>query len=83
MSETIRVLIVDNHEMVRKGLEAMLKTAPDLILVIGYLLKNIPAGQLPEAIRNAYAGRSTLAPEAAQSFFGIMLMGTDCSGCVW
>ena len=135
MSETIRVLIVDDHEMVREGLAAMLKTAPDLILagqvsdgdyavtfcaeqcpdvvlmdlempkmdgvtatrrirdrcpqiqiialtsfseddrihaaleagIIGYLLKNIPAGQLQDAIRNAHAGRSTLAPEAAQS----------------
>ena len=135
MSETIRVLIVDDHEMVREGLAAMLKTAPDMTLVgqvsdgdyavtfcsatcpdvilmdlemprvdgvtatrrirercpqtqiialtsfseddriqaaleagvIGYLLKNIPAGQLQEAIRNAHVGRSTLAPEAAQS----------------
>jgi NarL family two-component system response regulator LiaR len=135
MSETIRVLIVDDHEMVREGLAAMLKTAPDMTLVgqvsdgdyavtfcsetcpdvilmdlemprvdgvtatrrirercpqtqiialtsfsederihaaleagvIGYLLKNIPATQLQEAIRNAHAGRSTLAPEAAQS----------------
>ncbi len=135
MSETIRVLIVDDHEMVREGLAAMLKTAPDLTLagqvpdgdyavafcaeqcpdvvlmdlempkmdgvtatrrirehcpytqiialtsfseddriqasleagVIGYLLKNIPAGQLRDAIRNAHAGKSTLAPEAAQS----------------
>lgn len=135
MSESIRVLIVDDHEMVREGLAAMLKTAPDMTLVgqvsdgdyavtfcsatcpdvilmdlemprvdgvtatrrirercpqtqiialtsfseddriqaaleagvIGYLLKNIPAGQLQEAIRNAHVGRSTLAPEAAQS----------------
>lgn len=135
MSDSIRVLIVDDHEMVREGLAAMLKTAPDLELVgqasdgdyavalavkthpdvvlmdlempqvdgitatrrlreqcpetqvialtsfsedariqaaleagvIGYLLKNVPAGQLAEAIRNAHAGKSTLAPEAAQA----------------
>lgn len=135
MAETIRVLVVDDHEMVREGLAAMLKTAPDLQLIgqasdgdyavafctetcpdvilmdlempkvdgitaarrirdhcpqtqiialtsfsddariqsalesgmIGYLLKNIPASQLQEAIRNAHAGKSTLAPEAAQS----------------
>jgi NarL family two-component system response regulator LiaR len=132
---TIRVLIVDDHEMVREGLATMLKTAPDLELVgqapdgdfavtlcaqscpdvvlmdlvmprvdgvaatkrlrehcpdtqvialtsfsddariqaaleagvVGYLLKNVPAQQLIEAIRNAHAGQSTLAPEAAQS----------------
>lgn len=135
MNETIHVLIVDDHEMVREGLAAMLKTAPDMTLIgqasdgdyavtfcantcpdvvlmdlempkmdgiaattrirehcpqtqiialtsfsddariqaaleagmIGYLLKNIPANQLQEAIRNAHAGKSTLAPEAAQA----------------
>lgn len=34
---------------------------------IGYLLKSITAKDLAEAIRNAYAGRPTLAPEAAQA----------------
>ncbi len=135
MSETISVLVVDDHEMVREGLTAMLKTAPDMELIgqasdgdyavtfctetcpdvvlmdlempkmdgisatkrirehcpqtqiialtsfsederiqaalaagmIGYLLKSIPANQLQEAIRNAHVGKSTLAPEAAQS----------------
>ena len=33
---------------------------------IGYLLKNVSAEELAEAIRNAHAGRPTLAPEAAQ-----------------
>jgi two-component system, NarL family, response regulator LiaR len=33
---------------------------------IGYLLKNVSANELAEAIRGAYAGRPTLAPEAAQ-----------------
>ncbi len=33
---------------------------------IGYLLKNVGADDLAEAIRSAYAGRPTLAPEAAQ-----------------
>ena len=32
---------------------------------IGYLMKNVSADQLAEAIRAAHAGRSTLAPEAA------------------
>ena len=33
---------------------------------IGYLLKNVAADELAAAIRAAYAGRPTLAPEAAQ-----------------
>jgi two-component system, NarL family, response regulator LiaR len=33
---------------------------------IGYLLKNLPADKLAEAVRAAYDGQSTLAPEAAQ-----------------
>jgi NarL family two-component system response regulator LiaR len=34
---------------------------------IGYLLKNVSADDLAKAIRAAHAGRSTLAPEAAQA----------------
>lgn len=34
---------------------------------IGYLLKNVAADELADAIRNAHAGRSTLAPEVAQT----------------
>ena len=34
---------------------------------IGYLLKNVTADELAGAIRSAYAGRPTLAPEAAQA----------------
>jgi NarL family two-component system response regulator LiaR len=33
---------------------------------ISYLLKNVSAAELAQAIREAHAGRSTLAPEAAQ-----------------
>ena len=33
---------------------------------IGYLLKNVSADELADAIRAAYSGRPTLAPEAAQ-----------------
>jgi len=132
---TIRVMLVDDHAMVRKGLAAFLKSEtglelvgeasngqealevcaqvqPDVILMdlvmpkmdgaaatrairerwphvqvialtsfqekelvqgalragaIGYLLKNVAAGDLAGAIRAAYAGRPTLAPEAAQA----------------
>ncbi len=133
--KTIRVLIVDDHSMVRKGLVTFLKNQvdleiigeardgreaadlcerlqPDVILMdlvmpvlggvaatrlirqrfpqaqvialtsfqerelvqdalqagaIGYLLKNVSGDELADAIRQAYAGRPTLAPEALQA----------------
>jgi two-component system, NarL family, response regulator LiaR len=135
-SQPIRVLIVDDHLMVRRGLATFIKVFDDLELVgeaetgedaitlcadvlpdvilmdmvlpnmdgaaatrairkmypkiqiialtsfkegvliknaleagaIGYLLKNISAEELAQAIRNAYTGRSTLSPEAEQAF---------------
>jgi len=131
----IRVMIVDDHAMVRKGLVAFLKNEPALALVgeagdgreaiecceqlqpdvilmdlvmpdlggvaatrtihqrwpqvqvialtsfqekelvqdalqagaIGYLLKNVSGEELADAIRQAYVGRPTLAPEAVQA----------------
>ena len=131
----IRVMIVDDHDMVRKGLATFLKVKaglelvaeasngeqavrmcervqPDVILMdlvmpvkggteatriirerhpqvqvialtsfqeqelvrevlqagaIGYLLKNVSAEELAQAIRAAHGGRSTLAPEAIQA----------------
>ncbi len=131
----IRVMIVDDHDMVRRGLRAFLMAQRDLQLVgeasngkealvvcdqtqphvilmdlvmpemsgaeaareirercpqvqiialtsfedkelvqdalragaISYLLKNVSADELAEAIRAAHAGRSTLAPEAARA----------------
>jgi len=133
--DAIRVMIVDDHDMVRRGLAAFLKAKADLELVgearngqealrvceqvqpdvilmdlvmpemsgaeatkiiregcpevqvialtsfhdkelvqealqagaISYLLKNVSANELAEAIRGAHAGRPTLAPEAAQA----------------
>jgi two-component system, NarL family, response regulator LiaR len=132
--DPIRVMIVDDHKMVRSGLsaflmayddlelvaeadsgeravalchhtrpdvvlmdlvmpkmngaeatEAILKSCPDMKVIaltsykdqalvegavkagaIGYLLKNVEADDLAKAIRQAYAGQPTLAPEAAQ-----------------
>ena len=134
-SSPIRVLVVDEHDMVRRGLAAFLRAKADLELVgeardglealevceqvqpdvilmdlvmprmngvdatrailerwpqvqvialtsfgerelvqkalqagaISYLLKNVSVDDLAEAIRAAYAGRPTLAPEAAQA----------------
>ena len=134
-SPRIRVLVVDDHAMVRRGLAAFLKAfddlelageaasgqaalelciqlQPDVVLMdlvmpdmdgaavtrllrgqspsiqvialtsftdeilvqsalqagaIGYLLKDVSADALAQAIRDAHAGRSTLAPEAAQA----------------
>ncbi len=134
-SAPIRVMLVDDHAVVRSGLKAFLmvfddlhlvgeagsgfealalldKARPDVILMdlmmpemdgaattkairernpdiqvvvltsfpeedlvtkalqagaISYLLKNVSAAELSAAIRRAYAGRSTLAPEAAQA----------------
>jgi two-component system, NarL family, response regulator LiaR len=134
-STRIRVLVVDDHTMLRKGLATFLKVfddlelageaangqaaiqlcaeiKPDVVLMdmvmpdmdgaaatrlirklspsiqvlaltsfkeeilvqsalqagaIGYLLKDVSADELAQAIRAAYAGRSTLSPEAAQA----------------
>ena len=134
-SDAIRVLLVDDHAVVRSGLSAFLlafddlqlvgeagsgeeavrlctRLQPDVVLMdlvmpgmdgaqatrairqecpalqvialtsfkerelveaaveagaIGYLLKNVSADELARAIREAHAGRPTLAPEAAQA----------------
>jgi NarL family two-component system response regulator LiaR len=134
-STGIRVLVVDDHTMVRRGLATFLKIFDDLVMVgeaasgqeaiqlcdelkpdvvlmdmvmpdmdgatttrlirkqshqvqvlaltsfkeellvqsalqagaIGYLLKDVSADELAQAIRAAHAGRSTLSPEAAQA----------------
>ena len=134
-SERIRVLVVDDHAMVRRGLATFLKVfndlelageaasgqaavqlcaqhQPDVVLMdmampdmdgatatrlirnqfesiqvlaltsfkeeilvqgalqagaIGYLLKDVSADELAQAIRAAHAGRATLSPEAAQA----------------
>ena len=58
---TIQVLALTSFketELVEGALEAG---------AIGYLLKNVSADELARAIREAHAGRPTLAPEAAQA----------------
>ncbi len=145
---TIRVLIADDHALVRSGIESILQlfddlelvaqadsgtaavalcrqTRPDVVLMdlvmpgmtgvaateqilrdrpqtrvlaltsfsdeqlidsalragaIGYLLKNITGEQLADAIRAAYAGRSTLAPEAAEALIRAVARPQDPAG---
>lgn len=135
VSPTIRVLIVDDHDMVRSSLEILLETCDDLELIgnansgemalelarqhqpdvalidlmmpgidglavikgmvvlspqtrmvvltsfkdgnlvqgaleagaLSYILKNVSIDELAEVIRAAYAGQSTVSPEARQS----------------
>jgi len=146
-SQPIRVMIVDDHSMVRRGLATILKVKPDLELVaeagngqealhkcediqpdvilmdllmpemggaeatrlirkqwpdiqiialtsfqerelvrealqagaISYLLKNVSAADLAAAIREANAGRSTLAPEAVQALIQESSQGATVS----
>jgi NarL family two-component system response regulator LiaR len=143
-SVPIRVMIVDDHSMVRRGLATILRvrtdlelvgeasngrealelceeTQPDVVLMdllmpemggaeatqlirehwpqiqvialtsfqerelvrealqagaISYLLKNVSASDLAAAIREANAGRSTLAPEAVQALIQDQAQGT-------
>jgi NarL family two-component system response regulator LiaR len=47
---------------------------------IGYLLKDVSAGELANAIRAAYAGKPTLAPEAAQALIDATRMPAEKIG---
>ena len=56
--QVIALTSFDEEDLVQRALEAG---------AISYLLKNVSASELAAAIRAAHAGRSTLAPEAAQA----------------
>jgi NarL family two-component system response regulator LiaR len=56
--QVIALTSFEEKQLVREALEAG---------AISYLLKNVTADELTEAIRAAHAGRSTLAPEAVQA----------------
>lgn len=56
--QVIALTSFEEEELVHRALEAG---------VVGYLLKNVSANELAQAIRSAKIGRPTLAPEAAQA----------------
>jgi NarL family two-component system response regulator LiaR len=57
-TQIIALTSFKDQEWVEKALQAG---------AVGYLLKNVGADELADAIRAAHAGRSTLAPEATQA----------------
>jgi len=60
----VQVLVLSSFhdpEMVQRAMQAG---------AIGYLVKGVSADRLAQAIREAYAGRPTLAPEAVQALVG-------------
>ena len=56
--QVIALTSFKEDDLIRRVLEAG---------AIGYLLKNVSADELADAVRAAYAGRPTLAPEATQA----------------
>lgn len=62
----IQVIILTNFQEAGLVQEALQAGA------VGYLLKNVSADELTEAIRAAYAGRPTLAPEATQALIQVV-----------
>ena len=73
----IRVIILTSYpedNLVQKSLEAG---------ALGYMLKNAPIDDLANAVRSAYAGRPTLAPEATMALIrtktGPLKPGNDLS----
>ncbi len=64
--QVIALTSFKERDLVQKALEAG---------AIGYLLKNLSADALADAIRAAYAGQPTLAPEAAQVLIQATVQG--------
>jgi NarL family two-component system response regulator LiaR len=62
--QVIALTSFKEDELVKEALEAG---------AIGYLLKDLGAQELATAIRNAYHGKPTLAPEAAQALISATL----------
>ncbi|MGC9346846.1 MAG: response regulator [Anaerolineae bacterium] len=62
--QVIALTSFKDDELVKKALQAG---------AIGYLLKDLGAQELASAIRNAYDGKPTLAPEAAQALISATL----------
>jgi NarL family two-component system response regulator LiaR len=64
--QVIALTSFQEKELVQQALQAG---------AISYLLKNVSADELAEAIRAAHAGRPTLAPEAAQALVQVASRG--------
>ena len=62
MIQVIALTSFREHELVQAVLQAG---------AIGYLLKNVTADELADAIRAAYAGRPTLAPEITEALMHV------------
>ncbi|MEZ4661682.1 MAG: response regulator transcription factor [Caldilineaceae bacterium] len=66
--QVIALTSFKEKDMVQRAMEAG---------AIGYLLKNVTADELANAVRAAYSGRPTLAPEATQALIENARHGAD------
>lgn len=67
----IQIVVLTSYEDTEKIQTALAAGA------VGYLLKNVSASELERAIRSAYEGRVTLAPEAAQALLELSQLQQD------
>ena len=74
MSQTLRIMLVDDHAVVRMGFRLLLDTTSDL-RVVG-LTKRSAADALIEAIRQVAAGKLFLEPALAQEI-GVEQVGSQ------
>jgi DNA-binding NarL/FixJ family response regulator len=79
--DPIRVLVVDDHALFRRGLQMVLEQEPDIEVVgMGYLLKEISIEEVASAIRAVHGGQSLISPSMASKLlteFAAMVKKTD------